>query len=161
MKKIANYFGEQVLRPIDQENFVKRIPELTNLLGDRAILRALHFFKEDDRVVRMVNHLKQNNLLAYLKTAQESGDSSYKFLQNIFTCKHVADQKISLAIALTEHFDNFQGAVRVHGGGFAGTVQIYLKLEKYEEYKKYMEHYFGPQSVTPLIIRQSGALTVF
>ncbi|MBI9100138.1 MAG: galactokinase, partial [Spirochaetaceae bacterium] len=160
MKNVAEFFGEKNLRDLKREDFFREIPELTRTLGDRAVLRALHFFNEDERVVFMVDHLQQNRIEKYLDTVQKSGDSSYKYLQNVFTSKHVSAQKISLAIALTECFPDFKGAVRVHGGGFAGTIQVYLKLEVCKAYTDYMKHFFGPQSVTPLKIREKGAVTI-
>jgi galactokinase len=160
MKSVAAVFGEQVCRFVNKADFMKKIPEISEMLGDRAVLRALHFFNEDDRVIQMVDKLRQNDLMSYLRTVQDSGDSSYKFLQNVFTSKHIADQKISLAIALTESYKDFSGAVRVHGGGFAGTVQVYIKNESYEEFKNYIEQFFGNQSVTQLKIRSKGAIVV-
>lgn len=160
MKSVASFFGNEVCRSIKKNDFLKKIPELINIVGDRAVLRALHFFNEDERVVQMVKYLKINDLGSYLKLVQDSGDSSYRFLQNVFTCRHVSEQKMSLAIALTESFEDFSGAVRVHGGGFAGTVQVYIPLEKYIDFKNYMEQFFGPQSVTPLKIRKNGSIKV-
>lgn len=156
MKSVAAFFGEKVCRFVNKDDFMKKIPELSETLGDRAVLRALHFFNEDERVVKMKETLQKNDLHSYLNIVQESGDSSYKFLQNVFTSKHISDQKISLAIALTESYENFSGAVRVHGGGFAGTVQVYVKNEDYYEYKEYIEQFFGNQSVTQLKIRNTG-----
>jgi len=160
MKKVAAAFGEPVCRFVSKTDFMKKIPEISETLGDRAVLRALHFFNEDDRVVKMVDKLRQNDLISYLRAVQDSGDSSYKFLQNVFTSKHIADQKISLAIALTESYKDFSGAVRVHGGGFAGTVQVYIRNESYKDYKNYIEQFFGHQSVTQLKIRSKGAMVV-
>ena len=160
MKSVARFFGHDVCRSVNKNEFIEKITLLTNSLGDRAVLRALHFFNEDNRVVEMVKELRNNNLELYLKHVRESGDSSFKFLQNVFTTRHVTEQKISLAIALTESFQNFQGVVRVHGGGFAGTVQVYIKSEYYVAFKEYIEGFFGLASVTPLRIRKTGAIKV-
>jgi len=160
MKNVAKFFGHEVCRSINTAELMNKIPEIVNSLGDRAVLRALHFLKEDERVVEMVDKLKNDKVKSYLEIVQKSGDSSFKFLQNVFTSKHVTDQKISLAIALTESYKDFKGAVRVHGGGFAGTVQVYIESEKYNDYKNYIEGFFGSQSVTPLRIRESGSVVI-
>lgn len=160
MKSVASEFGKDVCRFVKKEEFFKKIPELSRNLGDRAVLRALHFFYENDRVEAMISSLKDNDLASYLSDVRGSGDSSYKYLQNVFTSKYIRDQKISLAIALTESYPGFSGAVRVHGGGFAGTVQVYIKNNEFQDYTKYMENYFGPQSVTRLRIRNRGALVI-
>ncbi len=160
MKSVASIFGEEVCRFVNKDEFFKKIPEIAASLGDRPVLRALHFFNEDDRVVEMVDFLKANNLDSYLKKVRQSGDSSFKFLQNVFTTKYISDQKISLAIALAESYANFTGAVRVHGGGFAGTVQIYIQNDQFDHFKKYMERFFGLGSVTRLKIRNQGSIVV-
>lgn len=160
MMNIASSLGGNVIREISENQFYEKIPELAAQSGDRAVLRTLHFLRENERVGEMVSSLKDDDLASYLKGVQASGDSSYKYLQNVFTPKHPSSQKVSLAIGLTEFYKKFDGAVRVHGGGFAGTVQVYIKNELFEDYKKYMEHFFGTQSVTPLKIRQVGACKV-
>ncbi|MBN2657092.1 MAG: galactokinase [Spirochaetales bacterium] len=160
MKSVAESFGKEVCRNIDKSDFLKKIPELTAQLGDRAVLRVLHFINENSRVDQMVNSLKSDNMAEYLESVKASGDSSYKYLQNVFTSKFETSQKISLAIALTEMFEGFKGAVRVHGGGFAGTAQIYIEKERYESFKNYLEQFFGTKSVTPLRIRQQGTIVV-
>ncbi|MBB6479143.1 galactokinase [Spirochaeta isovalerica] len=160
MKSVAESFGQDVCRGINQEDFFRRIPELSSRLGDRAVLRVLHFLMENDRVDRMVDSLKCNELDGYLDSVKASGDSSFKYLQNVFTSKYDTIQKVSLAIGLTEAFDGFHGAVRVHGGGFAGTVQVYIEKDKFERFRNYMEHFFGTKSVTPLKIRQKGAVCI-
>jgi len=161
MKSIAEAFGKEACRSLDGQEFIIKIPDLSARFGDRAVLRALHFFEENKRVENMVTSLKKNDIGAYLGYVRDSGNSSFKFLQNVYTSKYVSTQKVSLAIGLTEIFENFDGAVRVHGGGFAGTVQVYIKKELYNQYRQYMEHFFGPRSVTPLKIRQKGAIEVF
>lgn len=160
MKRVAAFFGKEVLRFVKREKFMKKLPELSATLGDRAVLRTLHFFNEDDRVIEMVKLLRNNQIEAYLDRVKQSGDSSFKFLQNVFTTKYANDQKISLAIALTESYRNFSGAVRVHGGGFAGTVQIYIQHEQYDDFRQYMERFFGPGSVTRLKVRNRGSMVV-
>lgn len=160
MKSVATFFGEEVCRFVNKDDFLKKLPEISASLGDRPVLRALHFFNENDRVRKMVDFLKANNLEAYLTKVRQSGDSSFKFLQNVFTTKSISEQKISLAIALAESYTDFTGAVRVHGGGFAGTVQIYIRNEQFDDFKIYMEGFFGLGSVTRLKIRNQGSLVV-
>jgi len=161
MKMIAEAFGEEVCRNVDDREFREKIPVLSARYGDRAVLRALHFFEENKRVDSMLSSLKRNEMGSFLKDVRCSGNSSFKFLQNVYSNKSVSSQKMSLAIGLAEVFDNFDGAVRVHGGGFAGTVQVYIKKELFSQFRQYIEPFFGPRSVTPLRIRQKGAVEVF
>lgn len=160
MKSIAGALGGEVCRDVEENVFMDKIPELTARFGERAVLRALHFFSENDRVAHMVDFLKDDDVDAYLEFVRKSGDSSYKYLQNVFTSKYSSSQRMSLAIALTETFPHFIGAVRVHGGGFAGTVQVYIAKERFDIYKAHMEHIYGLKSVTLLRIRQIGVVAV-
>jgi len=154
MKNVAKLFGEDTLRNVDESVFTERISEIREQTGDRAILRALHFFEENKRVDSMLNALKNEDMQNFFKYVEESGNSSFKYLQNVFSTRFYKNQGISLALALTESILNGRGASRVHGGGFAGTIQVYVPEDIFDRYKLSMEKVFGEGSVVPLAIRQ-------
>jgi galactokinase len=169
MKAVAAFFGKEVLRELDEEAVLGRIGELRKALGDRAVLRALHFFSENQRVVSLGDALaalavakapaeKRQALDRYLALVNESGDSSWELLQNIYSPRDPAVQGLSIALALSRKFLAGRGACRVHGGGFAGTIQAYIPLEALEAYRGEMEKVFGEGAVTPLRIRPLGAI---
>lgn len=153
MKAAAGELGTEVLRDADEKNFISNIPAIRNKSGDRAVLRALHFFNENRRVEEMVDALNRNDMKFYLDGVRRSGDSSWRFLQNVFSPRHVDEQAVSLALALSERFLDGKGASRVHGGGFAGTIQVFVPAARFEAYTDYMEGFFGKGSVVPLSIR--------
>jgi len=172
MKSTAKFFGKSVLREIDKETLISRAAEARKALGDRALLRSLHFFDENARVDAMAKALlemdnadisaeKKLAFYRYLKLADESGDSSWELLQNVYSPNKPASQNIATALALTKDFlsrQTFRGACRVHGGGFAGTIQVYIPLNALDAYKDCIEAVFGKGSVTPLWIRPTGAV---
>jgi galactokinase len=162
MKAAAGELGAEVLRDVNEESFIAAIPSVREKTGDRAVLRALHFFSENRRVGEMVEYLKKGDIEGYLKGVLSSGDSSYRFLQNVFSPRHTDEQAVSLALALTEHFLDGQGASRVHGGGFAGTIQVFIPTPLFSDYVAYMEVFFGKGSVVPLSVRPvpAGEITV-
>ena len=179
MKSAAAFFGKSVLREIDKETLLSRAAEIRKVLGDRALLRSIHFFDENERVEAMTGALlemenadtseeKKAAFYRYLELINESGDSSWKLLQNVYSLNSSASQGITTALALTKEFFKRQklsgeynsacyGACRVHGGGFAGTIQAYIPLDAVDEYRCWIEKVFGADSVTPLRIRQTGA----
>jgi len=170
MKKTAALFGRSVLGELDKETILSGAAEIRKTLGDRALLRSLHFFDENARVDMMAaalaemdnavsNAAKQRALSFYLDMAGESGDSSWELLQNLFSSNTPDNQGISAALALTKDFfkrQKIHGACRVHGGGFAGTIQAYIPLDAMDFYRKNMEAVFGAGSVTALKIRSKG-----
>ena len=165
MKETAAFFGKTTLRDLDEETFMTRLPDLRKAVGDRALLRALHFFSENRRVISMQQALENghNNIDAFLALVRESGESSSELLQNIYSVKNPSAQGISLALALTKKFlkgggGNCSGACRVHGGGFAGTIQAYIPKGRLEAYRKLMEGIFGNGALTVLRIRPLGAV---
>ena len=168
MKATAAFFGKTVLREIDDEMVRTHAAEIRKAAGDRALLRALHFFNENRRVDAMLAALEKMNaasggeaqkaaLESYLDLVNKSGDSSWELLQNVYSLKDPLRQEVAVALALTREFleknCGGKGACRVHGGGFAGTIQVYLPLEALDSYHARMESCFGPQSVTVLRIR--------
>jgi len=172
MKKVASLFGKSVLRELEKETVITNTAEIRKKIGDRALLRALHFFNENERVNAMTEALmkmdnagaqgeKQRALNLYLNMVNESGDSSWELLQNVYSPQNPETQGISAALALTKDFfhrQNLLGACRVHGGGFAGTIQVYIPADSFDSYRSYIETVFGSGSVTVLRIRAMGAV---
>ncbi len=162
MKKTAQQFGAEVMRDISLENLLTNLPMIRNQLGDRPLLRALHFIQENKRVTAEVNALENNNFSRFLKLVSESGNSSFKFLQNCYSPKDFNNQSIPLALALTETFikKNGSGACRVHGGGFAGTIQVFLPNNQVKAYKQFISPVFGENAILDLQIRSIGSCSL-
>ena len=160
MKSVAKELGASVLREVTLEKIVDAIPALRSKTGDRAILRAYHFQGDNQRVVRQVEALERNDFEAFLQMVIESGYSSYMYNQNIFPVNNVSEQGVSLALALSEMVLKGKGAWRVHGGGFAGTIQAFVPQELLAAYISTLEHVFGEGSCRKLFIRNTGATKV-
>jgi len=160
MKNVANLLGKQVLRELSLADLIVNTPMLRKEAGDRAILRAMHFFQDDQRVCDQAQALEENRFTDFLQLVQESGSSSWRCLQNCHTSQNPREQGVALALALTEAFikRTGKGACRVHGGGFAGTIQVYLPGEHLKEYIDLIEGVFGSKTVTALKIRSEGTL---
>lgn len=157
MNEIANYFGENNLSEVNQQEFYKELPNLINNFNHRAILRAMHLFDENRNVDNMSKALENNDFQAFLEIIIRSGNSSYKYLQNIYPNNRPDTQNVAIALKLTEDFINqHEGACRVHGGGFAGTIQAFINDNDVDAYKKYIEYFFGPDSCQVLKIRPVG-----
>ena len=158
MKAVAAHFKKNVLREITREQLKKEICELREKLGDRAVLRAIHFFDENDRVDEAVKALKSNDLDAFLSIILASGKSSYCYLQNVFSAKNPTEQGISLALCLAEGcLADKNAAWRVHGGGFAGTIQAFVPVEIADSFCNEMSSVFGKGACKILKIRSRGA----
>ena len=160
MKAIARYFGKEVLREVDEESFYKAIPNLYGVCSDRAILRAVHFFKENKRAFLEAKALEENDIERFLSLYRQSARSSSELLQNLYSTKKPESQGIPLAIMMSRLALGDDAAVRVHGGGFAGTVQAFVKKEKTEEYIQKMDALFGKGSCRVLYIRPTGPVKV-
>ena len=160
MEKIAHYFNKEVLRDVDEEEFYTCIRSLREFAGDRAVLRAIHFFNENNRVGKLVNALDQDDFDGFKHYIQESGNSSYKFLQNVYASSDPQNQAVSLALALSENILGNHGVCRVHGGGFAGTIQAFVENDYVEIYKKEIEKSFGQGSCLVLKVRAKGGCKV-
>ena len=158
MKSVAAELGATVLREVTLEQIVEKIPALRKKTGDRAILRAYHFQKDNQRVVDQVAALEDDDFEAFLKMVVESGYSSYMYNQNIFDVVHKHEQVVSLALALSEMVLKGSGAWRVHGGGFGGTIQAFVPQDKLDEYVKTLEHVYGDGSCHKLFIRNQGSI---
>ena len=160
MKAAAGVLGASYLRELSPELILARGTEIREACGDRAFLRAMHFAGENDRVVEMTEALESDDLEAYFNLVRESGASSWELLQNIYPSSAPSEQGLSVALALTERFIGGEGAWRVHGGGFAGTIQAYVPKGRSAQYAGLMGRYFGPSSVIPISVRDPGALRV-
>ncbi len=157
MRLVAGYFGKQNCREIDRDQLILAIPEIRKLHGDRAVLRTLHFLGETDRAAAMFTVLQDNNIEEYFRLAEASGNSSFKYLQNIYQGLHPQNQAVSLALKLTEDFLEGQGACRIQGGGFAGSIQAFIPADRLDSYRSLMESVFGTGAVTELSVRQLKA----
>lgn len=160
MKCVANYFDKEVLVNVSEAEFLENIGNVRNTLNDRCVLRAVHFFDENKRVEKEVSALKQGDVDLFLQHVKASGDSSYKYLQNVYSVKDVYHQNVSLALALSESILGDAGVCRVHGGGFAGTIQAFVKNDEVKTYQKYMDRVFGDGSCSVMKIRKYGGMQV-
>ncbi|MCI9048775.1 MAG: galactokinase [Coprobacillus sp.] len=160
MKKVAEFFGKEFLRDVNEKDFYNQLPEVRKATNDRAVLRTIHLFEENKRVQKAVQALKENNFDVFKNTVKASGQSSFKYLQNIYSNHDTDNQAVSIAIALSEELLKEYGVCRVHGGGFAGTIQAFVKDEFVETYKKEIEKYFGEGSCHILKVRKYGGMKV-
>ena len=155
-KAVAAAFGKTVLGEVDEAEFYAAIPALRQKVGDRAILRAVHFFTENARVPKQLAALKNRDIETYRLLMLASGHSSYAYLQNIYPPADETERSVSLALCLSERILRERGAWRVHGGGFAGTIQALVPLDLLEDYVAKMQAVFGEDSVYQLRIRPFG-----
>jgi len=162
MKSVAKALGGEVCRDHTMDELFNKLPELRKETGDRAILRAMHFHGDNLRVENQANALLNGDFKKFLSLVNESGNSSWKWLQNCFTTKNPMIQGIALALAVTENFiyAKGEGACRVHGGGFAGTIQVFLPNELQQDYVALMESVFGEGSVASLVVRSFGSMHI-
>ena len=160
MKQAAACFGKEVLGEVSKKEILSNLSKIRAEAGDRAALRALHFICENERVQKEVDALKKDNFLEFLLLVKRSGDSSFKYLQNVFTCHDVSHQNVSVALAVSEILLEDKGVCRVHGGGFAGTIQAFVPNELVEHYKTGMEEVFGSGACDVLKIRKYGGIKV-
>ena len=160
MKSVAKLLDKEVCREIDLELLLRNLKGIRLKVGDRAALRAYHFINENERVIDQVNALKNNNFHEFLKLVNESGNSSFKWLQNIYSIKNVKKQGVSITLALTEKFieEKGEGACKIHGGGFAGTILVLLPEKFADEYKHSIEEIMGLDKVIVLSIRNKGTI---
>lgn len=160
MESVAKAMGKNVLREITYEEFFEELPNLAGKVNDRALLRAIHFFGENKRVDKAVACLEANDFDGFKQVIIESGRSSFMLNQNVYTPKNPTEQKLSLALAVSKEILDGKGAWRVHGGGFAGTIQAFVPNEILDEYKTAIEGIFGEGSCHILIIRPVGGTQV-
>ena len=155
-REVSNILGVDYLRDADIDEFYNKIGTIRRDCGDRAVLRAFHFFNEHNRVLEQRAALKAEYFKGFLKLVNASGESSYNYLQNLYSTSNVTEQGLCLAIALAKQFLNGDGAARVHGGGFAGTIQCYIPSDKFTSFKEMIEKVFGEGSCQALSIRPVG-----
>ena len=160
MESVAKALGKNVLREVSYEEFFAALPELTGKVNDRAILRAIHFYNENKRVDRAIECLESGDFEGFKSIILESGNSSFEYNQNVFTPKNPTEQKLSLALAISDEILRGKGAWRVHGGGFAGTIQAFVPNDLLDTYKTTIESVFGEGSCYVLIIRPVGGTQV-
>lgn len=160
MKQAAACFGKEYLRQVSKEELLFGLNQVRETAGDRAALRALHFVEENDRVKQEVSALKSGDFPTFLNTVKASGDSSFKYLQNVYTNHDIQHQSMSIALAISDALLGINGVSRVHGGGFAGTIQTFVKNEAVTDYRKRINRIFGEGSCHILKIRKYGGKRV-
>ena len=160
MKSVAKCFGKSELRDITKEQLIENIAEVRKVCGDRAVARAFHFFDDNERVGKEAAALRSGDIDSFLKLITESGNSSFKYLQNVFAVKFPEEQGLVMGLYISENILNGRGAVRVHGGGFAGTIQAFVPTDLLDAYSDAMEKVFGKGSCYKLYIRPVGGTAV-
>ena len=160
MESVAQYFGKSVLREVSEAEFYSEISEIRKKVGDRAVLRAMHFYADNARVEKEVAALRAGDFESFKQCILESGSSSYMYNQNVFSVKKPTEQPVSLALAVSERVLKGKGAWRVHGGGFAGAIQAFVPLTLLETYKSEMERIFGEGACYVLSIRPVGGTEI-
>ena len=161
MKAVAAELGKTVLREVDRNDLIAAVPALRKKLGDRALLRAFHFLAENERVALQTQALREGDLDTFFANVLASGHSSFCYLQNVFTTKNISEQGVSLALCLADNYLNTKAAAwRVHGGGFAGTIQAFVPAEEVEGFRAYMDAALGEGHCMVLRIRPVGAVKI-
>jgi len=160
LKAVCRYFGKEVLREVPEEAFLSALPQLRKTAGDRAVLRGFHFYAEDRRAAQQAQAVREGDFTRFLELIRESGRSSALYLQNVVPTGQTVNQELLLAIALCERVLAGQGAVRVHGGGFAGTVQAFVPVELLSEFKARTEAVLGEGSCHVVAIRPVGGTRI-
>lgn len=160
MNSVAQALGKEHLRQVPEEEFYASLPKLSKEVSGRSILRAIHFYEEEKRVMQAVLALSAGDYAGFLDVIRRSGDSSAKYLQNIYSPKDVDTQNVTMALAITESTIGANGVCRVHGGGFAGTIQVFLKDEAVDAYRRTIEGVYGEGSCHVLKVRAQGGIKV-
>lgn len=158
LEEICSFFGEKVLRRIPQRDFFQALPKLRYRASDRALLRAIHIYQENERVLRQVEALKRGQINTFLQLVKESGRSSWMYLQNITPAGATAKQDLAIALALCDTLLRDKGAWRVHGGGFAGTVQAFVPLDLLDAFQSGIENVLGKNACRVLDLCPQGAI---
>ena len=158
IKAVAACFGKEVLTQIDEAEFYAKIPELRKTCGDRAVMRCIHFYQENARVPQQVAALREGNFEKFLSLIKQSGYSSWMYLQNVIPAGYKAHQDVAVALGLAEHFLQGRGAYRVHGGGFAGTIQAFVPYDLVDTFVTGMDGALGEGACHVLSIRPQGGV---
>ena len=161
LKNICGFFGKDVLTQIPEKDFVENIAALRQQFGDRAVLRAYHFYQENARVPRQVAALRAKDFDGFLRLVKESGYSSYMYLQNVIPAGYTAKQDVALSLSLCEMYLAGRGAYRVHGGGFAGTVQAFVPVDMLETFRVGIDAVLGEGACHVLSIRPEGGVEAY
>jgi len=161
MKEVANYFGEDYLNDVPYDKFLDELKNVREKVdNDRAILRAIHYFEETNRAKQEAKALENGDFDEFLELVKESGRSSYMYLQNVYASKETKMQAVSLALCLCDKLLGRKGAYRVHGGGFAGTVQAFVPMEMLDTFKNEIEAVFGENMCHVLFVRSVGGVEI-
>lgn len=160
LRNVCAVFGKKFLREVPEEDFYARLPEVRTAAGDRGVLRAIHVYEENKRVDRQVTALQKGDMAEFLYYVKESGRSSWMYLQNVIPAGYKEQQALGFALALAEKLLGGRGACRVHGGGFAGTIQAFVPEEMTEEFKAGMEAVLGSGKCHVLSVRNEGGILV-
>jgi len=158
MKLVAQHYDKEVLRDVNPLDFENDLKALRKIIPDRALLRAMHFFKENERVKMQIEAIKRDDIESFLQMVTQSGESSYKMLQNIYSSEK--EQGLAIALNLAEEILKDKGAYRVHGGGFAGTTLAFVPNNLLEQYTNKMDSVFGVGAASVLGIRNYGAIEI-
>lgn len=158
LKQVCAYFGKEVLTQVPEAEFYAAIPALRKCCPDRAILRAIHIYQDNARVPQQVQALREGNFDKFLTLVKQSGHSSYMYLQNVIPAGYIEHQDVAVALALCEHYLQGRGAYRVHGGGFAGTVQAFVPFDLLEEFRSGLDAALGEGACHVLSIRPQGGV---
>lgn len=159
--KVCTHFGREVLTQIDEAEFYAAIPALRQSCGDRAVMRCIHFYQENARVPRQVAALQAGDFDEFLRLIGQSGRSSWMYLQNVIPAGYKAHQDVAVSLALCEHYLQGRGAFRVHGGGFAGTVQAFVPFDLLDSFRAGIDAALGQGACHVLSIRPQGGVEAF
>ena len=161
IKAVCAYFSKEVLTQIAEKDFYAAIPELRKRCGDRAVMRCMHFYRENERVPKQVEALEKGDFEAFLQLIKESGDSSWMYMQNVIPAGHKQKQDVAVSLGLCQHYLDGRGAYRVHGGGFAGTVQAFVPFDILEDFRASIDAALGEGACLVLSIRPEGGVEAF
>ena len=160
MREVSRFFGKQYLNEITMDEFIAAMPKLYGKVGDRCVLRAFHYLTEVERVSRAAAALKEKRFTDFLEVIRESGNSSYRYLQNVYSNKYEQTQPVPTTLMLSEYYLKDNGVCRVHGGGFAGTIQAFVRKEAVADYKNFIEGILGEGTCHVLSICKQGGIRV-
>ncbi|MBO7304991.1 MAG: galactokinase [Clostridia bacterium] len=162
MRAVAKLLGREVLRGLTEEDIIKNLTNIRRCVGDRAVLRSIHFIRENERVEKIREALLSGDVAGFLGGVNKSGRSSFEYLQNVYSPKNPGEQSVALALAITDgYLEGKAAAFRVHGGGFAGTIQVFLPVADTDGYVDYMNSVFGDGAAEAFRIRPLGATKLF
>ena len=161
IKAVAAYFGKEVLTQIDEKDFYNAIAALREKCGDRAVMRCMHFYQENARVPKQVEALENGDFEGFLQLIKESGHSSWMYLQNVIPAGYKEHQDVAVSLCLCEHYLRGRGACRVHGGGFAGTIQAFVPFDILEDFRAGIDSVLGAGACHVLSIRPAGGVEAF